>query len=408
MAVTALRYRLLPLVVQSGWLVGLIVAAVLTAAVWVAVVISSYRAVRPAGLSGAGSAFAGVAVGTLCVLVIAPFAYASRLAYVSRDVLTTLFAPGGSATDPWQGRSRVNLLLVGADAAKNRYGARTDSMTVASVDTTTGHTVLLGLPRNLERVPLPPPANRQFPFGFTGDGTPRNPGLLNEIYQWAEDHPEIVPGVPDGHRGSKLLKETVSGILGVPVDYYAMVDMQGFEELIDAIGGVTVTIKTAIPYGLRGRILPAGTRRLSGQDALWYGRSRSDSSDYVRMTRQKCLLNAVVKQADPSAVLSGFERIADAAKRYVSTDLPQGLLPALIDLAGRAKGTEIESLQFIPPMINTAYPDWFLIRRKVAAALADRPHSRRRSSARTAPRTPARPPVPATPDGAVGLDSACA
>ena len=46
-------------------------------------------------------------------------------------------------------------------------------------------------------------------------------------------------------------------------------------------------------------MLPAGTRRLSGKEALWYGRSRSDGDDYVRMSRQKCLLYAVAQQADP-------------------------------------------------------------------------------------------------------------
>src|SRR5690606_39044682 len=110
-------------------------------------------------------------------------------------------------------------------------------------DTADGATTLLGLPRNLERVPLPPgPARDRFPYGFTGDGE-ATPGLLNEVFQYAEDHPELVPGVPDGERGPALLKETVSGILGIPVQYYAMVDMKGFAEMIDAVGGVRITVE---------------------------------------------------------------------------------------------------------------------------------------------------------------------
>ncbi len=398
MGVTALRYRLLPLAVRPGWLIGLIVGAIVVAAIWVLVVVWSYRAVRPVGLGRVRNVVAGVAVGLLCVLVVAPFAYASRLAYVSRDVLTTLFA-GGDGTASWQGRDRVTFLLIGADAAKNRYGARTDSMTVASVDTRTGRTVLFGLPRNLQRVPLPAgPARRAFPEGFTGDGTAGTPGLLNEVYQWAEDHPAIVPGVPDGRRGVRLLKATVSGILGIPVDYYAMVDMKGFAALVDAVGGVTVAIGHDIPYGRRGAVLRAGTRRLSGADALWFGRSRTGADDYVRMGRQKCLLNALVKQADPATVLRGFERIAAAAKRYVSTDVPQNLLPALVELAGRVRRTPIESLQFVPPLIDPATPDWALIRRRVAGALAKPPASARHASRR---------PASASSDGAVGLDSVC-
>ncbi len=399
--VTALRLRLVSLAVQPGWLTGLILAVALVGAVWAGVVVLSYRVVRPPGAGGVGRVAARLAVGALCVLVIAPFAYTARLAYVSRDVLTTLFAAGGEGQgeDPWRGRSQVSILLVGADAAKNRPGARTDSMTVATIDTRDGRTVLFGLPRNLERVPMPDgPARRWFPYGFTGDGTARTPGLLNEVYQWAEDHPAIVPGVPAGRRGPTLLKQTVSGVLGIPVDYYAMVDMKGFQELIDAIGGVVITVKSDIPYGRQGHVLPAGTRRLSGREALWYGRSRSDSSDYVRMARQKCLLHAVARQADPALVLSGFERIADAAKRYVSTDIPRGVLPALAELAVESGDSDMKSLQFVPPLIDTAAPDWYLIRRKVTDVLA-RPHH--------SPRTPATSSPSPAPDSPVSLDAFC-
>ncbi|MEV5412016.1 LCP family protein [Thermopolyspora sp. NPDC052614] len=401
--VTALRFRLVSLAVQPGWLTGLILALALVGAVWAAVVVLSYRAVRPPGTGGAGRVAARLVVGALCVLVIAPFAYAARVAYVSRDVLTTLFAAGGDeqAEDPWRGRSRVSILLVGADAARNRPGARTDSMTVATIDTRDGRTVLFGLPRNLERVPMPDgPARRWFPYGFTGDGTARTPGLLNEVYQWAEDHPAIVPGVPDGRRGPTLLKQTVSGILGIPVDYYAVIDMKGFQNLIDAIGGVVITVKSDIPYGRQGHVLPAGTRRLSGKEALWYGRSRSDSSDYVRMARQKCLLHAVARQADPALVLSGFERIADAAKRYVSTDIPRSVLPALVDLAVKAGDSSMTSLQFVPPLIDTAAPDWHLIRRKVSDVLSP-------ARPRHSPRAPATPAPSPAPDAPVSLDTFC-
>lgn len=400
---TALRFRLVSLAVRPEWLTGLILAVALVGVAWTAVVIFSYRAVRPVRASGPRRAVGRVAVAALCVLVLVPFAYTARLAYVSRDVLVTLFAGGEAeqAGEAWRARSRVSILLVGADAARARPGARTDSMTVASIDTRTGRTVLFGLPRNLERVPMPEgPARRWFPFGFTGDGTGRTPGLLNEVYQWAEDHPDIVPGVPDGQRGPTLLKQTVSGILGIPVDYYAMVDMQGFQELIDAIGGVVVTIKSDIPYGRQGHVLPAGTRRLSGREALWYGRSRSDSDDYVRMARQKCLLHAVARQSDPGLVLGGFERIADAAKRYVSTDIPRSLLPALAEFAAQTRDSTMQSLQFVPPLINTAAPDWHLIRRKVSDTLAaPQPRPRPSSSADPAPSP--------TPDAPVSLDSAC-
>ncbi|WP_246609552.1 LCP family glycopolymer transferase [Nonomuraea rhizosphaerae] len=373
--VTALGAKLLTLAVQPAWLTALTVLLAVIALAWTAVIVWSYLLVRPATAVGRGVTTV-LTVG-LCGVVLVPTVYAARVTYLSRDVVNTLFAGNTApivAEDPWSGAERINLLLLGADSAPGRPGVRTDSMTVASVDTTTGDTVLFGLPRNLQRVELPEgPARERFPYGFSGDG-PDTPGLLNEVFQYAEDYPEMVPGVHKGKRGPAMLKETISGILGIPVSYYTMVDMKGFAQIIDAIGGVTVTIKEPIVYGkYREGLLPAGTRRLGGQEALWFGRSRTDSDDYVRMGRQKCLLNAVAKQADPVTVLNSFEGLAAATKRAISTDIPQNLLPSLVDLAQKVKESRIKSLSFVPPLISTAYPDWSLIRRKVTQALAERP-----------------------------------
>ncbi|MEV1168005.1 LCP family protein [Nonomuraea sp. NPDC049784] len=398
---TAYSANLLSLAVQPHWLVWLTVALVMIALAWTGVIVWSFVLVRPPSADTVGRFLTTTLTVALCALVLTPTVYAARLAYLSRDVVNTLFSTASStpvmAQDPWNGASRVNFLLLGGDAAPGRPGVRTDSMTVASVDTETGATVLFGLPRNLQNVHFSDgPARARFPYGFTGDG-PSTPGLLNEIYQFAEDNPDMVPGVAKGKRGATLLKQTISDILGIDVNYYALVDMKGFAEIIDAMGGVKVTIKEPIVYGRwREGLLPTGTRRLSGQEALWYGRSRTDSDDYVRMGRQKCLLNAVAKQADALTVLNSFEQLAAATKRAISTDLPQELLPAVVGLAQKVKDTKIRSLSFVPPLINTVYPDWSLIRHKVAEALKARP----------SPRTDASP-APDL-DRPVNLDATCA
>ncbi|MFI6907936.1 LCP family protein [Nonomuraea sp. NPDC050394] len=408
--VTVLGGHLLSLAVQPSWLTTLTITLIAIAVAWSTVIIWSYALVRPAASDTAARKATTILAVVLCVLVVAPTAYAARLAYVSRDVVTSLFNNTNTApvvaADPWSGADRVNILLIGADAAANRPGVRTDSMTVASVDVATGATTLLGLPRNLENVPLPAgPARQRFPYGFTGE-PPYTPGLLNEVFQYAEDYPEMTPGVHKGQRGPALLKQTLSGILGIPVTYYAMVDMYGFAQIVDAMGGVRVTIKEPIVYGkYREGLLPAGTRKLSGEEALWYGRSRTDSDDYVRMGRQKCLLNAVAKQADPMTVLNSFESLATATKRAISTDIPQSLLPALVDLAQKVKDTRIRSLSFVPPLISTAYPDWQLIRRKVGQALAERPANKTATAPgeRPAP-TPTQEP---SADRPIALDETC-
>src|SRR5690606_36990029 len=320
------------------------------------------------------------AVAVMCFAVAVPVAWSAHGTYVYRDALTSIFRSGGTngkqvdADDPFDGQDRVNILLLGGDAAEDRSGVRTDSMTVASIDTRTGDTVLLSLPRNLEGFQLPPgPARDRFPYGFTGDG-PQTPGLLNEVFQYAEDHPDVVPGVPKNERGPELLKATIAGILDLRIDYYILVDMFGFADIIDAMGGVEVTIEQPIPYGLEGAVLEPGRRTLTGKEALWYGRSRTGSSDYVRMGRQKCLLAAIAEQADPQTVLTSFDKLAAAAKRTLSTDIPQELLPALVKLSDEVKnGAQINSLQFVPPLIYTGNPDFDLIRRLTAEAVSTDP-----------------------------------
>ncbi|GAA4224125.1 anionic cell wall polymer biosynthesis LytR-Cps2A-Psr (LCP) family protein [Streptosporangium album] len=365
--------ELLSLAVQPSWLWTFALCALLFAAATVTVVIRSYQLVRPDSMTGPVRYLSALSVGLLCAMVIAPMAYVARLALVSQHVVTSVFAADTAPipVDPWRGRDRVNLLLIGADAAPRRPGVRTDSMTVASVDTRTGDTVLFGLPRNLERVPMPAgPARDHFPYGFGGE-PPYTPGLLNEVFQYAEDYPGMVPGVPRGHRGPILLKKTISDITGLDITNYAMVDMSGFADIINAMGGVKVTVKQPIVYGRQNEgLIRPGTRKLSGEEALWFGRARTYSDDYVRMGRQKCLMNAVAKQADPVTVLRSFEKLADATMHAVSTDIPQALLPNLIDLSEKVKQAKIKSFQFVPPLINTAYPDYPLIKHKISAILA--------------------------------------
>lgn len=372
-ALVSARTELLSLVVQPVWLWSLTLGALLFAAATVAVVIRSYRLVRPETLSAPARYLSALAVGMLCALVVAPMAYTARLAYVSQNVVSSVFvaSPTPIPVDPWKGRGRLNILLIGADAAANRTGVRTDSMTVASIDTRTGTTVLFGLPRNLENVPMPAgPARERFPYGFGGE-PPYTPGMLNEVFQYAEDYPAMVPGVPKGRRGPALLKKTIGDFTGLEVSHYVMVDMFGFAKIIDAMGGVRLTVKDPIVYGRQNEgLIRPGTRRLSGEEALWFGRARTYSDDYVRMGRQKCLMNAVTKQADPVTVLRSFERLADAAAHAVSTDIPQQLLPNLIELSEKVKSSRIRSFQFVPPLIDTGNPDYGLIKRRVTSILA--------------------------------------
>ncbi|RKS67756.1 LytR family transcriptional attenuator [Actinomadura pelletieri DSM 43383] len=378
LAVAQGRSLFMELSVRPGWLLAVSGGGVLLAGLWAVLIIHSYALLVPDGLSPLWRLAGGTTVSVLCLLVVVPPLTVAHYGYLQRDLVESLFAeePGRGAAgpasgapdarDPWAGMSRLNVLLIGGDADVDRPGVRTDSMTVASVDTRTGDTLLLSLPRNLQHVPV-------------WSGTERVPfppeGLLNAVYGDGIRRPGVLAG--GGHvenPGAELLKRTVAHILGRPVPYYAMVDMRSFRQIVDAVGGVRVCVAEAVPVPRQqvpAGVLRPGCRRLSGREALWYGRSRTGSSDYARMSRQKCLMWALARQAGPLTVLRSFQRLTTVFKDSVNTDLPQRLLPPLVDLAAKIRNAEITSLQFVPPLISTWRPDYHKIRKLTTLAVRD-------------------------------------
>src|SRR5918993_1836654 len=314
LAATTSRVELLRLAVRPGWLAAVIAGALVVALAWVVLVTGSYRVLGPVRSTGLAQVGVVLTLAVLSLLVAAPPVAVARYAYLQRDLITDLFpddpngglaaGEGGSGNaDPFAGRDRVTILLLASDAGPDRTGARTDSIVAASIDTHSGDVVLLSLPRNLQEVPMPPgPLRKQWPDGY--------PDLLNSVYEYVTERPALFHGARD--RGAAAVKQVVSYILGIPIDYYAMVDLAGFDQFVDALGGVTVTVTERLPIGgltASGARVPPdgyiepGTRRLNGDQALWYARSRRDSTDYDRMLRQRCLIGALVRQAEPMNVL---------------------------------------------------------------------------------------------------------
>lgn len=146
---------------RGSTMTAVMAGAAVCALAWFALVLLSFVALRPQRLTQTGQVVSGVVAGVLCVAVMAPFAFTANTIRTASQLLDDVTAPAGStpvpvrAEDPWNGRTRVNFLLIGGDAAGNRIGVRTDSMTVASVNIATGNTVLFSLPRNLQYVRFP-------------------------------------------------------------------------------------------------------------------------------------------------------------------------------------------------------------------------------------------------------------
>jgi LCP family protein required for cell wall assembly len=332
---------------------------------WAGLFLDAWRLGDPLGLRQRQRlAMVGIN-GVLCFSVAGSLLFASHMVGVSRDFVTAMFGDG-PASGPHHGR--YNVLLLGGDSGADRWGLRPDSLTVASIDEETGRTILFGLPRNMQNFPFREGSvmAEQFPDGFDCDGC-----YLNSLSTWASDNEELFSGVQAP--GVEATIEGVEGITGLTINYYAMVNLKGFRELVDAVGGVRLNVRDRIPIGgvggpVTGYIEP-GVKRLDGYQTLWFARSREDADDYSRMARQKCVMNAMLDQLSPQVVLTKFSRIAKASEEVISTDLPASELDSFVGLALKAKSQPLATVSFVPPMVNTAEPDIDLIRAKVEQAI---------------------------------------
>lgn len=362
------------------------------AVLWLILGFDTLRLTRPVRVSARWRAPVALLSVILTLVPVTGAAWAATSVGALRDAIGGIFGPGAPAVEPVDGR--YNIMLLGADAGADRDGLRPDSISLISVDAETGRAAMVGLPRELHNMPFPEtsPMHEMFPNGFGvapsvfGDGG----GCLTTCYLNAVfTELEVAPGneVYDGlyadavSRGSspgiEATKDAVSGATGLTVQFYVLIDMKGFEKLIDALGGVTVTVDERLPIGgdqygnnVDGYIEP-GTQKLDGYHALWFARSRygSATGDYARMERQRELQAAILAQMNPANVLLRFQEVAAAGKSVVQTDIPDSMLGRFVDLAAKAREFTPVSVNLVPPKIDPEYPDYTKAHKMVARAV---------------------------------------
>jgi len=94
--------------------------------------------------------------------------------------------------------------------------------------------------------------------------------------------------------------------------------------------------------------LQPGDYHMDGTMALYYARSRQGSTDFNRMNRQRCVLEALAESADPVSLVHELPTIVPAVEQSVFTDLPMDELAAFINLLSKVNTTEIVSIRFMP------------------------------------------------------------
>jgi LCP family protein required for cell wall assembly len=318
--------------------------------------------------------------GVLCFSVAGSLLFASHVVAVQKGFISAMFGDG-TATAAHHGR--YNVLLLGGDSGADRWGLRPDSITVASIDADTGKAILFGLPRNMMNFPFPKGSimEEQFPDGYDC-GTCE----LNSLSTWAQDNKSLFEDYPNP--GVEATVEGVEGITGLSINYYAMVNLQGFRSMVQAVGGLKLNVRDRIPIGgvggpVTGYIEP-GVQRLNGFQTLWFARSRESADDYSRMARQKCVMNAMLQQLSPQTVIANFEKIAKASEQLVTTDLPASELGKFAELAMKARSQPLATVSFVPPVVNTGRPDVAKIQSMVTAAIDRSENGARAGAGKTA------------------------
>jgi LCP family protein required for cell wall assembly len=253
------------------------------------------------------------------------------------------------------------VLLLGGDAGPGRSGLRTDSMMLFSLHRPSGRAALISVPRNLERLLFPPGSALEaaYPFGYTD--------IANAVYPTVSSRTNLrdAYSVGDIRPGVVAIAQGIGYSLDVTIHDYVLVDMQGFLDLVDALGGVTLELPAAVP--MPGNVPGAPTQypdsigpglvEMDGSTALGFARSRKGDNDYRRARRQRDLLAALARQVSLADVALSFGSVADAIGGTLRTSLTPDELTDTLNVIG-GETAIVESVGLVPPLVDVRRPDY--------------------------------------------------
>lgn len=205
----------------------------------------------------------------------------------------------------WSNPDRITFLLIGVDFMTGRSHALTDSLILATLDVHTNTATIISVPRDTANFDL-------YYGGWVGPSF-----KLNELMS-AASSPSF--GSPDS--GVTTIAKEVGFLVGLPVDYYAAVDLEGFVNIVNAMGGIDLDVKVAVNDPFTGTFVPVGPIHMDGHLALKYARSRESSTDYARSRRQQEVLVALARKVVTAAVVPQLPALLSLAGQTISTDFP--------------------------------------------------------------------------------------
>ena len=247
-------------------------------------------------------------------------------------------------------------------------GFRTDTMEVVSIDPVSRQVAMFSIARDTFGLPMPPKSRLSQLWGTNFNYK------LNALWKYSDKYRTLFP-----NGGVDALKQAVGyAFFGNQnaIQYYALVNFNGFAQVVDALGGVTINVPAPLKddgfpgnhgNGLHLRVyVPAGIQHMTGEQALTYARSRKAVmpgggesplfNDYNRSARQQQMLVALEQQADLNEISTHLSDLIDALGQTIHTDIPEGpdVLGPLIQLAKGIQPGDIKTYVFASTTPNLA------------------------------------------------------
>jgi polyisoprenyl-teichoic acid--peptidoglycan teichoic acid transferase len=227
-----------------------------------------------------------------------------------------------------QGGDTLNIALLGIDKSVTAGSYRTDAIMILSLDRDRKSAVLISFPRDLY-VYIPVYGMQRINAAFL---------------QGQELH------YPGGRFG--LFADTMKYNFGLRVDHYALMNFQGFKDMVDALDGIDVKASrplTDFRLGYGNYTIPAGVTHMDGTTALWYSRARYTTSDFDRERRQQEVILAIAQRLMVLRAIANFPGFFNIFMKYFESDLTLDMLTPYLELAGSVSPSSLQRYRITAP-----------------------------------------------------------
>ena len=215
---------------------------------------------------------------------------------------------------------RLTILLVGVDFISGRAHALTDTLLLVSINLDTKDVAMVSVPRDT--------ANFPYYWGGTAPVTMKINSLVKNVASGKVKSPDL-PMI--------TLANEIGYLVGIPVDYYAAIDMTGFSDLVDTVGGVDIYNPSILNDPSSCTYVPKGNVHLNGSQALHYVRSRESTSDYYRAGRQQRVLVALKSKLATPGIVPRIGKILKVVGKSLATNFPLNTVKNYVKTAEQVK-----------------------------------------------------------------------